>query len=124
VSPLRPTGPSPRLEGLGVNVRATLPGYPTAGPDGQPRWLLAEDLVIEETTAGDFLLIDPVLPEPVVVSREDIVAAAAQVANLIVARRSDARRALEVLDAAIHGTDQDALRATIANSLLDGKGEQ
>jgi hypothetical protein len=124
MTPLRPTDPPPSLEGLGVNVRASLPGHAVTGPDGRPRWLLAEDLVVEETPVGDFLLLDPVLPEPVVVPREDVVAAAAQVANLIVARRADARRALAVLDDAIHGTDDEALGATIANTLLDGRGQQ
>lgn len=129
MTPLPPSEPITPLAGLGVNVRLAIPGHATKRPDGRRVWLMAEDLRVEELDDGNFMLIDPELPEPVVIDRAEVVAAAAQVANLIVARRKDARTAAAVIDDAIlPDSNETALARTVANAIAnlepDGRGEQ
>lgn len=117
------SGETMPLTGLGVNVHLAIPGHQVRRPHGGVAWLAHDGMVIEDH--GDwFHVIDPDLREPVLVPRTEIAAAAAQVANLIAARRHDAHRALRVIDDAIHGTEAQPLGATIANTLLDGRGNQ
>lgn len=99
MTPLPSTDPLPLLTGLGVNVRAAVPGYPTTAPDGHRRWILGHDLdqvtIDEDHQHGVFIVTAPDLPAPVTILEEDIRAAAAGVANLIAARVHDARRRYE-----------------------------
>lgn len=97
MTPLPPTGPLPLLTGLGVNVRATIPGYPTTAPDGHRRWILGHDqddriIIDEDHTHGVYIVHAPDLPGPLAIDEDDINRAAFGVANLIQARVHDARR--------------------------------
>lgn len=93
--PFPPAEPLPLLTGLGVNVRAAVPGYPTTAPDGHRRWILGHDLdqvtIDEDHDHGVFIVTAPDLPGPLAIDEADIRRAAAGVANLIAARLHDAR---------------------------------
>lgn len=96
MSPLLPDEALPQMTGLGVNVRATVPGYPTTAADGHRRWILGHDddkvIIDEDHTHGVFTVTAHDLPAPLAILEEDVHAAAAGVANLIAARLHDARR--------------------------------
>ena len=115
MSPLNPTTPPPPLTGLSSPR--------VQRPDGAlVRWLTADTRLVE-TRAGELYAEADDLPEPLLLDRAEVVAAAAQVANLIAARLHDARLAARVLDEAIHGDDPDAW-TRIADVRPDGRGDQ
>lgn len=93
-------------------------------PDGSMVLFLSDDVRLVEARDGSYTVEADDLATPLPIDRAEVVRAAAQVANLIAARLHDARRAAQVLDDAIHGTDTEAWAATIANEALDGRGEQ
>lgn len=121
---IRPDSPLPLLTGLGVNVRATIPGYPTTAPDGHRRWILGHDddqvVIDEDHQHGVFIVHAPDLPGPLSIDEADIARAAAGVANLIQARLHEARQRhrarLELLACLDEPTDE-LLAVMVARAL-------
>lgn len=119
----------PVLHGVGVNVRAAVPGYHVLTADGRFGSLLGEGIAAYEVQRdGDWVVFaDDLPPEGVLIPREEVVAKAAALANYIAATVRDARRAYQVLDDAIlPANDVEAQANTIANTdpEADGRGDQ
>lgn len=115
---IRPTDAPPPLAGLGIHARAF-----TKAADGTRRLQVAEDVWLVDDGRNYYAEVD-YLPAPVPLDREQVVKAAAQWVNVVLAavheadaatRSAAARHVVEVLD--------EAIEVCIAETRPDGRGE-